>query len=377
MVEALWGSLETAFSPGGRGNLAKQVTDGVLDIVNVKDGNILGQTSVFIEGRRALVRTEETTLGNLTADANLAVARLHDPTVVASIKNGGGIRAEIGLVDGYTGELRPTVANPLAGKAEGEISQLDVENSLRFNNNLSLLTVSAAGLKDILEHGVAASGPTLTPGQFPQVAGLWFVFDTNGAVIRFDTNGVVITPGTRIRHLGITDANGAVIDLVVSNGVVAGDPTRSIRIVTLDFLATPQSTSPGLGGDGYPFPALASDRVNLRDVLADPGSGDLRLAGYGTGRLRRVSLSPLSPPVPYRLRETSASLDDRIVDLAAHQPHLMTPFFTSTGSVLTVPTIPGWNYKVQSVDQIGGTWQTRVNSPAPAAAKRSPTNSRK
>jgi len=33
------------------------------------------------------VRTEETTLGNLTADANLAAARLHDPTVVASIKS--------------------------------------------------------------------------------------------------------------------------------------------------------------------------------------------------------------------------------------------------------------------------------------------------
>jgi 2',3'-cyclic-nucleotide 2'-phosphodiesterase (5'-nucleotidase family) len=75
VVHNLWGSLEAAFAPGTRGDLARQVTEGVLGVVNAKDGNLLGRTRVFIEGRRALVRTEETTLGNLSADANLVLAQ--------------------------------------------------------------------------------------------------------------------------------------------------------------------------------------------------------------------------------------------------------------------------------------------------------------
>jgi hypothetical protein len=146
---------------------------------------------------------------------------------------------------------------------------------------------------------------------------------------------------------------------VASNGVVVGDPTRSIRIVTLDFLANPQSARPGLGGDGNPIPTYVSNLVNLRDVLTDPGAATFAVPRTEQDAFAEFLIATHAA-VPYRLRETPASLDDRIVDLAAHQPHLLTPFLTSTGAVLTVPTIPGWEYKVQSVDQIGGTWQTRV-----------------
>jgi 5'-nucleotidase/UDP-sugar diphosphatase len=38
------------------------------------------------------VRTEETNLGDLTADANLWAAKQEDASVQVSIKNGGGIR---------------------------------------------------------------------------------------------------------------------------------------------------------------------------------------------------------------------------------------------------------------------------------------------
>uniref|UniRef100_A0ACD5GPE9 5'-nucleotidase C-terminal domain-containing protein n=1 Tax=Desertifilum tharense IPPAS B-1220 TaxID=1781255 RepID=A0ACD5GPE9_9CYAN len=139
-----------------------EVVDAIADVVLEKDGNLFGQTEVFLEGRRSAVRTQETNLGNLTADANLFIAQQYDPTTVVSLKNGGGIRDNIGTAlvpAGGTGEpvLLPPVANPLVNKAEGDISQLDIENALRFNNALSLVTVTAVGLKQIIEHGVGAA----------------------------------------------------------------------------------------------------------------------------------------------------------------------------------------------------------------------------
>ena len=52
--------------------------------------------------------------------------------------------------------------------------------------------------------------------------------------------------------LAITDDAGNVVDTLVRNGAVVGNPNRVFRIVTLDFLAA--------GGDGYPFSALSNPR---------------------------------------------------------------------------------------------------------------------
>jgi len=144
------------------------VADAVAGVINLKDGVIYGHTEVYLNGLRAEVRTEETNLGNLSADANLAQAKLTDPTAAISIKNGGGIRDSIGstedVFDVYGNVIDvnrvKTVANPAAGKNAGDISQLDIENSLRFNNDLSMITVSAANLKRILN--------TVSRRQLPQ-----------------------------------------------------------------------------------------------------------------------------------------------------------------------------------------------------------------
>ncbi|WP_204276844.1 5'-nucleotidase C-terminal domain-containing protein, partial [Escherichia coli] len=108
-VAQLWGSTAAAFTPGSKGYLVREMIEsldanndgiqetlGVADIIRQQDGNILGRTSVYLEGRRGEVRTEETNLGDLTADANLWYARQFDSTVTVSIKNGGGIRDSIG-----------------------------------------------------------------------------------------------------------------------------------------------------------------------------------------------------------------------------------------------------------------------------------------
>ena len=115
-VADLWGN-EDAYAEGTRGGEARSLTDAIDAVIDAKDGNLLGYTEVYLEGHRAEVRTEETNLGSLSADANLYLARQVDTTVTVSIKNGGGIRAEIGAIGtgAEAGELPPQ-GKPDAGK---------------------------------------------------------------------------------------------------------------------------------------------------------------------------------------------------------------------------------------------------------------------
>lgn len=251
------------------------ITNALRNVIVAKDGTIFGETAVFLNGTRNDVRTQETNLGNLTADANLFIAKQVDPSVVISLKNGGGIRDNIGAVQAAPGATDPsdvlklpTPANPLANKEEGDVSQLDVENSLRFNNALSLVTLTATQLKDIMEHGVSDTRPGSTPGRFPQVGGLEFSFDATRSA-RSTT-----VAGDRIRSLAIKDASGNTVDIVVANGEVVGDPNRTFRMVTLSFLAG--------GGDGYPFGTAPSlNRVDLLNAAA-PRTGAATFAANGT-----------------------------------------------------------------------------------------------
>ena len=279
-VQDLWGNLTDPFMAGKKGSEVKALTDAVLGIVTAKDGIVYGETDVFLEGRRSAVRTEETNLGNLTADANLVAAQAVDATVQVSIKNGGGIRAEIGFIDGDTGEELPPQANPLSGKLDGEISQLDLENTLKFNNELSLLTLTAEELLEILEHGVAATEPGATPGQFPQVGGVAFSFDPD------------LPAGTRILSAAIKDLEGNTIDVLVENGLLVGDINREIRIVTLNFLAG--------GGDDYPFDVLGDNRIDT-GIGEQTALSDYLAANFDT--------------TPFNVAETTPNQDGRIQNL--------------------------------------------------------------
>ena len=92
------------------------ITDAIQAQIVATESNVFGVSDVFLNGNRSGtftaddpdgVRTQETNLGNLTADANLAYANqlvaeratvdddLGGPVQI-SIKNGGGIRASIG-----------------------------------------------------------------------------------------------------------------------------------------------------------------------------------------------------------------------------------------------------------------------------------------
>jgi len=258
-LSGAWATSETDDAAGGvtASGLVTQVRDAIKAVLMSKDGNVFGKTSEFLEGRRAAVRNEETNFGNLTADANLWYAQRLDPTVQISLKNGGGIRSEIGEVQAMPGATTAAVltapkANAEANRQAGEISQLAIETALKFNNKLWAFDVTAAQLKTLLEHGVAVLG---SQGRFPQVGGMSFSYDPSRTAQTLDANFVVITAGERIRSLKVGS------DVVVQNGVLVGNAQRTFRMVTLNFLAEGTSTAVG-GGDGYPFPASA-DFVNL------------------------------------------------------------------------------------------------------------------
>jgi len=255
-VAAAWaadGGLSAAFAEGTKGEEVADLTEAVAAVITAKDGNISGFTDVYLQGERATIRNQETNLGNLTADANAAalvnaLGSAAPLTFIASLKNGGGIRAQIGTVsapDPLTGEVSflPPAANSAAGKPVGSVSQLDIENSLRFNNSLMAFDTTAAGLKAILEHGVALLG---NQGRFPQIGGVRFSFDPSAAA------------GSRVRNIVLIDENDVVIAAIVKNGIVSSVAPASITIVTLSFLAN--------GGDGYPIKANGD---NFRFLLTD------------------------------------------------------------------------------------------------------------
>ncbi|WP_299673923.1 ExeM/NucH family extracellular endonuclease [uncultured Roseobacter sp.] len=251
------------------------IADAIEAQIIATESNVFGSSEVFLNGNRSGaegdpdgVRTQETNLGNLTADANLAAAKEADDTVVVSIKNGGGIRASIGetvVLPGDTtatrlpnGEIVDSDGNIV--KPEGGISQNDIQTTLAFNNGLTLLTLTKAELVAVLEHGVG--GLPDVAGRFPQVSGVEFSFDPD------------LEAGSRIVNAEIVDADGTQIAELVRDGAIVGDESQEFRIVTLNFLAG--------GGDGFPFPqGESANRVDLAQDGA-PRTGDATFADDGS-----------------------------------------------------------------------------------------------
>lgn len=302
-VAALWGDLESAFAEGTKGQIANDLVGAVAEFVAEQDGNILGLTDVYLVGEREAVRTEETNLGNLTADANLWYARQLDQEVLVSFKNGGGIREPIGDVVVQGGDSAPSFqapgANPAIGKPEGAISQLDAASSLRFNNDLTIISVTRSTLLDILEHAVAAAAPGVTSGQFAQVGGIQYSFDWNQPA------------GARIQNAVILNENGTVNDVLVANGRLVGSAEETLKVVTLGFLAD--------GGDGYPLgEGRYTSRVDLMDAFTDDGV--FTFAANGTEQDAFAEyMAAMFSETPFSQAETPASEDLRIQNLSVRQ----------------------------------------------------------
>jgi alkaline phosphatase len=288
-----------AFATGTRATAVKQLVEQVRTIVDAKDRVLVGKTCVFLEGRRHVVRNQETNLGNLTADANLAAARAKDASVALSLKNGGGIRDSIGYID-QDGRYQPPAANPATGKPSGTISRLDIENALRFNNGLTLLTLSAEHLRRVFEYSVADLD---SAGRFPQVSGVKLVYDPREPAIQLDAAGSIVPgqQGSRVRELVLVDAKSQVIERIVQDGRVLGDPNRPIRMVTLSYLTT--------GGDGYPIQHYTQKPAAKLRVLPDDEQEQNVFAAYLQARF------PPDGDTAFAASEQPADKDQRVVNL--------------------------------------------------------------
>ena len=321
----------TAFADGTRGGEVKQLADAVQSVIGAKDGNVAGFTDVFLDGRRGEVRTEETNLGNLTADANLWLARQTDPTVLISLKNGGGIRAEIGAIVGQPVPAEvPPIANPATNKPAGAVSQLDIENSLRFNNGLSIVTFTAENLVKVLENALRGVAPGATPGGFPQVSGLQFSFDRDRPA------------GDRVVSLAVVDADGTVLDVLARDGNLVGDAARSFRVVGLNF-----NFDQDQGGDNWLSPTASptdpgrasfTNRVNLftgtDTAYAQVGREQAALASY-LSALHGTAGAALNRP------DTAPELDTRIQNLDLRADAVL-PTATVSGTGGTVSFAPSF-----------------------------------
>lgn len=314
------------------------IVDAVESQIISTEGNVFGVSNVFLNGNRSGVdapddpdgvRTQETNLGNLTADANLAAAVTADGTVKVSIKNGGGIRASIGqtvVPPGGTGE---PVRQPNSAifdsegnevKPEGGISENDIKTTLAFNNGLILLTLTRQEMLAVLEHGVSAI-PGVS-GRFGHFSGIEFAYDPS------------LDAGSRVQSAALVDEAGNVMDVLVKDGALVGDPTDTIRIVTLDFLAASRFDDQGnfIGaGDGYPFPNFNTDptagavgdpatiaRVNAVNLEQEGvTTGDATFADDGTEQDALAEyLKDNFFETPYAEADTGRDSDEQIQNLS-------------------------------------------------------------
>lgn len=213
----------------------------------------VGSTETFLDGIRENVRSGETNLGNLIADAFVFSAQqlgTLDADAIVGMTNGGGIRASINA---------------------GNVTNADVISVLPFANSLAVIEdVTVEELLETLNHAVAELPDD--DGRFLQVSGIKFEYhkDTNEVV------NIYLADGT---HL-----------YTASMGVLVGDDF-TIDLVTNSFTAG--------GGDGYD---VLSDRSfvdfgisyaeALRRYIRDGLGGTVTSALYGSTE-GRIAATPV------------------------------------------------------------------------------------
>jgi 2',3'-cyclic-nucleotide 2'-phosphodiesterase (5'-nucleotidase family) len=242
-LQAAYGTTQTAkqiVASSTIGASISAITTPIDNVIRTKDSNIFGYTKVYLEGDRAFGRAQEVNLGDITADANLFKAKAVLPAgaVIASLKNGGGIRSSVGSI-GENGEKLPP--SPTSVKPVGGISQLDIENALRFDNKLVIFDTTPQGLLNILNY---AAGLAPGNGGFAQIGGVRFSYDANKPI------------GERVQDIAISDLDGNLVAKVADNGVLLAGAPAKISVIALNFTAN--------GGDGYPIKANAD---NFRFLL--------------------------------------------------------------------------------------------------------------
>jgi 2',3'-cyclic-nucleotide 2'-phosphodiesterase/3'-nucleotidase/5'-nucleotidase len=200
-------------------------------IVAIKN-QVIGKTNVVLEGGNPPSRIKETNLANLITDGMVSKVKSFvnsnpelnklDVKGFVAIQNGGGIRESI-----------PVTA---IDKKDGDITLGELLKVMPFGNNLTSLRMTGQEIVEALENGV--SGIESVKGQFSQVSGMRYYYDSKKQPEVLDANGKLVTEGSRIVKVEIKNDNGSYspIDLnayyfVATNSFMAngGDFYRSMK----------------------------------------------------------------------------------------------------------------------------------------------------
>ncbi len=266
-------SFDVAPDPAVQSSVVEPLAAAVAEV----DANVIGQSEVDLDGRRASVRTGSSNQGNLHADALRATATnlaedFGTGVPDAAIQNGGGIRNDAVI-------------------PAGPITAGDTWDIAPFRNFVVVGEVSRETFHVLLEQAVdriPGAG-----GQFPQVSGFTFTYDPSAPARETDRAGdcsLAGNPGSRIRDVTLDDGTA----IVRGGAVVPGDP---VVLTTIDFLAN--------GGDCYPLADIEFTKLGvsyqqaLANYISDDLGGTITAADYPEGGDDRiVALAPEEEPEP-------------------------------------------------------------------------------
>ncbi|QUI23903.1 5'-nucleotidase C-terminal domain-containing protein [Vallitalea pronyensis] len=170
----------------------KEMTEIIAGIKKANDTiteEVVAESPIELVGEKELVRTGNTNLGNLLAEALLDISKAD-----VALTNGGGIRSSINA---------------------GPVTKGEVLTVLPYGNTVRVIELTGADIITAIEHGIDSYPEA--KGAFPHIAGMTVEFDAS------------------------KDAGNRVTTLMIGGKPV--DKTKTYTLVTNDFLVA--------GGDGY------------------------------------------------------------------------------------------------------------------------------
>ncbi|UTR13132.1 5'-nucleotidase C-terminal domain-containing protein [Salipaludibacillus sp. LMS25] len=190
------------------------------------------------EGDPESVRADETALGNLISDAQLAAAQSVEEDTIMALQNGGGIRAPL---------------------AEGEVTIGELIEVQPFGNRLTLLELTGEELIEAFEASVYDAPEE--NGGFLQVS--------SGTRLTYDSSE---EPGQRVVSLEV-DIDGDYVEI---------DEGDTYTVATNNFTATGGDDHAVFGAayeDGRGTIVGFTDWEMLRDFMAELGDVDYKVEG--------------------------------------------------------------------------------------------------
>ncbi|WP_420826774.1 bifunctional metallophosphatase/5'-nucleotidase [Chengkuizengella sediminis] len=212
--------------------MVTEISEEIKEIMNV----VITNSEVDLDGDRALVRAGETNIGNLITDV-----------LVEKTQSIAGYEADVAMMN--AGGIRTQLS-------AGDITKLDLNTLLPFPNTLAVLDVTGEELVAALEHGV--SKVEEQSGQFPQISGMSFTYDSS------------------------KPAGERVINVKVAGEDI--DVTKTYKLATNDFVA--------VGGDGY-------------EMFKDNDAFDTGLTIYSVVEEYFMNQDSINPQVEGRIVDTS------------------------------------------------------------------------